>query len=85
MQSQQPPQMRLNPMDSTGITCNSCGGSFFKQTLLIRKWSKFSVGMPNDVIDFIPAFRCDDCGEAFKEMIPSDLPGLEKFKSIENG
>jgi len=73
----------LNPMDSTGVTCSECGGSFFRQVVLIRKWNRLLVGTPNDVVDFIPGFRCDDCGEIFKDMIPSDLPGLEHFKRSE--
>ena len=74
------PEIRLNPMESTSVTCDSCGSQLFKQCVLIRRWNKLLIGSQDDVIDFIPAFRCDDCGEVFKQMVPTGLPGLEVFK-----
>ena len=60
---------------TTQIQCESCGGSTFKQTLLLRKMS--SLVSPNGQETIIPmqVFACEKCGHVNKEF--TDVGGIE--------
>jgi uncharacterized Zn finger protein len=77
----QGPQLTLE--QSTGFECNSCGGLFFKQSLIIRKWSKFLTGQPQDHIEPVPVFRCDDCGDLLKDFLPKGMKDVEEKLGLE--
>jgi len=83
MQNQpiQGPQLTLE--QSTGFECANCGGLFFKQSLLIRKWNKFLTGQPQDHIEPIPVFRCDDCGDLLKDFLPRGMKDVEEKLGLE--
>lgn len=53
--------------NSKQLTCENCGGIFFKQSLVLRKVSKVLTGTPQDQIIPFPLFRCDDCGQPISE------------------
>ena len=59
---------------TTQIQCESCGGSTFKQTLLLRKMS--ALVSPNGQETIIPmqVFACEKCGHVNKEF--SDVSNL---------
>ena len=59
---------------TTQIQCESCGGSTFKQTLLLRKMS--ALVSPNGQETIIPmqVFACEKCGHVNKEF--SDVSAL---------
>ena len=69
--------MHLDLSQTTGVECSNCHGIFFKQSVLIRKISKFLTGEPEDRIIPMVIFRCDDCGEVFKDQFPSGMPDVE--------
>lgn len=77
-----PIQLKLE--DSTGIICSNCGGKYFKQSILIRRWSKLLLGSPQDHLDFIPAFRCDDCGEVVSDLLPEGLDSKDPTPNFES-
>ena len=60
---------------TTQIQCESCGGSTFKQTLLLRKMS--ALVSPNGQETIIPmqVFACEKCGHVNKEF--SDVSALQ--------
>ena len=60
---------------TTQIQCESCGGSTFKQTLLLRKMS--ALVSPNGQETIIPmqVFACDKCGHVNKEF--SDISNIQ--------
>ena len=60
---------------TTQIQCESCGGSTFKQTLLLRKMS--ALVSPNGQETIIPmqVFACEKCGHVNKEF--SDISALK--------
>lgn len=76
-------QLQLALQDSTGFSCSNCNGIFFKQSFLIRKWSKILTGTPQDYVDLVPAFRCEDCGEILKDMFPRGMQDVESILGIE--
>lgn len=74
---QQPVQQQIDLSHSTGITCE-CGSVFFKQSVLIRKFSKLLVGSPTDQFVPVVVFRCDDCGRPSKEFFPEGMLDVEE-------
>ena len=59
---------------TTQICCEACGGSTFKQTLLLRKLS--ALVSPNGQETIVPmqVFACEKCGHVNKEF--SDISNL---------
>lgn len=66
---------------STRLTCENCGGMFFKQVALYQIVSKFKVGATSDVVIPIPISRCDDCGQP----IATELAELNKLVEVDDG
>lgn len=62
---------------STGFECDNCGGIFFKQSMLVRRWSKLLIGTPTDHVDVVPVFRCEDCNEVLKDFFPRGMKDVE--------
>ena len=60
----------IKPSDLHPITCEECGGMYFKQVVAINKVSKFLTGQDKDSIVPVPTFRCDDCGAIPEEFRP---------------
>lgn len=69
--------VNLNLAQTSGCFCTRCNGMFFEQSILIRKVSRVLTATPNDEIIMIPVFRCQDCGELFKEQFPSGMEDVE--------
>ena len=57
------------------IKCEACGGSTFKQTLLLRKMSALVAPGGQETIIPMQVFACEKCGHVNKEF--SDVGGLE--------
>ena len=57
------------------IKCEACGGSTFKQTLLLRKMSALVAPGGQETIIPMQVFACEKCGHVNKEF--SDFSGLE--------
>ena len=60
---------------TTQIQCESCGGSTFKQTLLLRKMSALVAPGGQETIIPMQVFACEKCGHVNKEI--SDVSGLQ--------
>lgn len=76
----QPTQPTLS--DSTGIKCEHCEGIFFKQSILLRRFSKILIGAPNDHIEPIPVFRCEQCDEICKDYFPMGMKDIEAMLGL---
>lgn len=72
-------QIALKLEDSAGYHCDSCGGVFFTEALMIRKWSKILTGTPEDYIQPVPCFRCSDCGTPLKAFFPKGMKDIEEM------
>jgi len=66
---------KIKPSDMKPITCDNCGGVYFRQVLAINKVSKLLTGEAQDSVIPIPTFRCDDCG-----FIPEEFRPVEQEK-----
>ena len=68
-------QEQIDFSKTSQIKCDACGGSTFKQTLLLRKMS--ALVSPNGQETIIPmqVFACEKCGHVNKEF--SDVGGIE--------
>ena len=60
------------------VHCENCDGEMFRHALIPRRWSKLLLGLPEDHIDFVPAFKCDDCGDILKEFFPRGMKDIEQ-------
>lgn len=76
------PQMQMPDLSkSAGVECESCGGIFFKQTLILRTISKLLTGTTHDVLVQVPVFRCDDCNDVLRSTLPVGMPDIDELKS----
>ena len=57
------------------IQCEACGGSTFKQTLLLRKMSALASPSGQETIIPMQVFACEKCGPVNKEF--SDVSGIK--------
>ena len=57
------------------IQCEACGGSTFKQTLLLRKMSALASPDGQETIIPMQVFACEKCGHVNKEF--SDISALQ--------
>ena len=57
------------------ICCEACGGSTFKQTLLLRKMSALVAPGGQETIIPMQVFSCEKCGHVNKEF--TDVSGLQ--------
>ncbi len=49
------------------ISCESCGGKTFKQTMLLRKMSAIVSPTGQDALIPVAVFACEQCGHVNKE------------------
>ena len=55
------------------ICCEACGGSTFKQTLLLRKMSALASPSGQETIIPMAVFACNKCGHVNGEFRQSEL------------
>ena len=68
-------QQSIDFSKTTEIKCESCGGSTFKQTLLLRKMSALVAPGGQETIIPMQVFACEKCGHVNKEF--SDISALQ--------
>ena len=68
-------QEQIDFSKTTQIQCESCGGSTFKQTLLLRKMSALVAPGGQETIIPMQVFACEKCGHVNKEF--ADVSGLQ--------
>ena len=68
-------QEQIDFSKTTQIHCESCGGSTFKQTLLLRKMSALVAPNGQETIIPMQVFACEKCGHVNKEF--SDISALQ--------
>ena len=56
---------------TTIISCESCGGKTFKQTMLIRKMSAIASPTGQEALIPVAVFACEQCGHVNKEFSDS--------------
>ena len=61
---------------TTIISCESCSGKTFKQTMLIRKMSAIVSPTGQEAIVPVAAFCCEQCGHINKEFQDAEISGV---------
>jgi uncharacterized Zn finger protein len=74
-------KININPSDVKNVECESCGGVFFKQVVLLKRIPKLAVGADEDVLAPVVVWRCDDCGGVNEEFIPKSVKKNDKGNS----
>ena len=62
---------------TTGVTCDECGGTIFTEGLAIRKASGLLTGTGQPSYVPIPVFACIKCGHVNNEFLPKQVKDLE--------
>ena len=68
-------QEQIDFSKTSQIQCEACGGSTFKQTLLLRKMSALVSPSGQETIIPMQVFACEKCGHVNKEF--SDVSGIK--------
>ena len=68
-------QEQIDFSKTSQIQCEYCGGSTFKQTLLLIKMSALVAPGGQETIIPMQVFACDKCGHVNKEF--SDINGVQ--------
>ena len=61
---------RISAEDLKNITCENCGGRFFRQVHAFKQVPAILSQHGKEEIIPIPTFRCDDCGHINEEFMP---------------
>lgn len=51
------------------VTCDDCGGKFFKEVTMLKKVPKLLTGSAEDTIVPFPTYCCDKCGHINEEFL----------------
>jgi hypothetical protein len=68
-------EVRLDLTQTSKTVC-ICGNDTFKETLLLRKWSRLMSGLPQDQFVPISVFACAKCDTPHEESMPPQLKAL---------
>ena len=71
---QQTPNVDIK--QTTGVTCDECGGAYFDQGLVLRKASGILTGTGKTTYIPIPVFNCRNCGHCNAEFLPKEIEDL---------
>lgn len=78
----QGPSIKIDDMRQT--CCEACGGIFFKQVVSLCIIPKLLIGAPQDVLQAIPVFRCDDCGQLAEQFLPEGFDRMSKISPTDS-
>lgn len=78
------PEQQIDLSKSSGLICQNCEGIFFKQSILLRRFSKFYTGTPEDPIVPVAVFRCEQCEEICKDYFPRGMNDIEELLGLSN-
>jgi hypothetical protein len=61
---------KIDLRDQPTVTCDSCGGMFFKEVVIIKRVSKLLTATPKDTDVPFPTYMCEKCGHVNNEFNP---------------
>ena len=70
-------ELGISLSDSTGIQCPGCEGIFFRQTFLLRRWSRVLIGASQDVSQPVALFVCEQCGSPMPGSFPAGMKDID--------
>ena len=69
--------LQLDINQTTPVVCESCGGIYFDQALILRKASGILTGTGKDSYLPIPVFKCTSCGHVNEAFQPKEGQSLD--------
>jgi predicted nucleic acid-binding Zn ribbon protein len=69
--SQTSAKINISLDDLKDITCENCGGKFFREVQAFKRVSALISPTGREQILPIPTYRCDDCGHINEEFLPN--------------
>ena len=70
-------QLNVDINQTTGVTCDECGGIYFENGLIITAASGLLTGTGKKTYIPIPVFNCKKCGHVNSEFQPKELESLD--------
>ena len=70
-------QQQIDLSQSAGLVCQHCQGIFFRQSVLLRKFSRIYTMTPDDVIMPVAVFMCEQCNEPCLDYFPRGMQDIE--------
>lgn len=58
---------KIDLREQPTITCENCGGEYFKEVAILKKVSRLLTGSQDDTIVPFPTYKCDNCGHVNNE------------------
>ena len=58
---------KIDLREQPTITCENCGGEYFKEVAILKKVSRLLTGSQDDTIVPFPTYKCDNCGHVNDE------------------
>lgn len=62
---------------TTAVLCEECNGTYFEQSIILRKASGLLTGTGQPTYIPIPVFRCTECGHVNEEFRPKEVQSLD--------
>jgi predicted nucleic-acid-binding Zn-ribbon protein len=70
-------RINVDLSQTTGVTCDECGGTYFEEGIVIRKASGFLTGTGQPTYIPIPVFSCKKCKHVNTEFLPKEVAKLD--------
>lgn len=58
---------KIDLREQPTVTCENCGGEYFKEVAILKKVSRLLTGSQEDTIVPFPTYKCDNCGHVNQE------------------
>ena len=65
-------QPKINIRECPTITCESCGGHYFREVIYLKRVPALMTGSSEDTTVPFPIYKCDNCGHVNKGFNPFD-------------
>jgi uncharacterized Zn finger protein len=71
---------KIDLREQPTITCENCGGEYFKEVAILKKVSRLLTGSQDDTIVPFPTYKCDNCGHVNDEfrLFDKETPKIEE-------
>lgn len=76
----QPQQPRLDWSQAQDFNCSHCGGEYFINAVMIKKFSKIVTGTTKDAVIPVDILMCGNCGKPVEELIPAEIRKASQTK-----
>lgn len=69
---------KIDLREQPTVSCEECGGEFFKEVTILKKVSRLLTGSSDDTLVPFPTYMCNECGHVNQEFRLFDKPKTEE-------